>query len=71
MEKQISENKENEFINEKFNQLLEKIDLQKKKREDPKNEENEADLSNENLYNKDKALKELYDQSVEFKNSLA
>lgn len=47
---------DNAVINEKFNSLIQKIDL-KKQREHIQNESTDG-------YDKDSALKDLYDQSV-------
>lgn len=61
-------------INDKFNNLIKKIENQRKI------DESQYDLFDgqfdkngkvEEKYNKDKALKQLYDDSVEFKNTLA
>ena len=57
-------------LNSKFNSLIKKIELSKKQ-----NADDDKDLQDENKgedeYNKDKALKTLYDESVGFKNTLA
>ena len=67
----VDQAKENEYINEKFSQLLKKIDLQKKGQPEGTDENEPPQEEPESIYNKDKALKELYDESVSFKNSLA
>ena len=56
-------------LNDKFNCLIKKIEKQK----DNENENKDGNGGSGELekYNKDKALKELYDESVDFKNTLA
>ena len=70
----------NSQLNDKFNSLLKKIENQKKDEEygigrlhGGKGHHGLGDGqdTNDDEYNKDRALKELFDDSVEFKNSLA
>ena len=59
-------------INEKFNQLLNKIDNQQRKNEEGNKNKGENVIENEEEgFNKDRALKSLFDESVDFKNNLA
>ena len=63
-------------INDKFNDLIKKIECQRKLHEAKNNANGELDRENSETerpigYNKDKALKLLYDESVEFKNNLS
>ena len=54
-------------LNDKFYSLIKKIEKNNNDKE-AKGEEKDDD---EQTYNKDRALKELYDESVDFKNTLA
>ena len=65
-------------INEKFNCLIKKIENQRKvddgqygQLDGQIDKQNNDDGPQEDQYNKDKTLKQLYDESVDFKNSLA
>ena len=53
-------------LNDKFYSLIKKIEKNNNEKE-AKGEEKD----DEQTYNKDRALKELYDESVDFKNTLA
>ena len=70
----MAEAKQEVNLNDKFNSLIKKIEFSKKQANnlDQDGENNNQEfMEEEEQYNKDKALKVLYDESVEFKNGLA